>query len=139
MDSLNPESSQMSGRPAGAMSKPEGKSQRGFWLTAWLVLILIGAVLGFIGNLAAPSSTEVMMIIPAWASYVLAIFSAANIVFIVMLFKWKLMGFYGMLVVAALAVIINIVSGLGVGSSLLGLLGPLATYLFMRPTWKMFK
>jgi hypothetical protein len=53
----------------------------------------------------------------------LVVCAVVNIACAIALLRWKKWGFYGMVGTAAIALIINIAAGLGVGRSLVGLIG----------------
>jgi hypothetical protein len=65
---------------------------------------------------------------PPWGLPLMGVLSALNLVFAVALLQWKKWGFYGCCAVAVLAFIVNLSAGLGVGPSLLGLVGIAALY-----------
>jgi hypothetical protein len=48
--------------------------------------------------------------------------AAANIIFVIALFRWRRWGFYGFVIVTGLAIGTNIYAGLGTALSLLGIL-----------------
>ena len=53
----------------------------------------------------------------------LAVLGIANVLFAVLLLKWKKLGFWGFVLTAVASLIINISIGLSVGQSLIGLIG----------------
>ena len=99
--------------------------QRHGCVTAWLVLMIVGNSITAIIYLFAsemiidylPSDVSTPMII------LLGILGIANIVFSVMLFQWKKLGFWGFIVTSIGSLIINLSIGLGIGQSLFGLIG----------------
>ena len=99
--------------------------QRHGCVTAWLVLMIIANSLTAIIYLFAsemitdnlPGNVSTPMII------LLGIIGIANIVFSVMLFQWKKLGFWGFIITSIGALIINLSIGLGIGQSLFGLGG----------------
>lgn len=104
---------------------PNVSKQRHGCVTAWLVLMIIANSLTAIIYLFAsemitdnlPGNVSTPMII------LLGIIGIANIVFSVMLFQWKKLGFWGFIITSIGALIINLSIGLGIGQSLFGLVG----------------
>ena len=99
--------------------------QRHGCVTAWLVIVIIlnsitALLYLFAGDMISENLpggiSNTMMIL-------LAILGISNIVFSVMLFQWKMWGFWGFIITSIIAFAINLNIGLGVGQSILGLLG----------------
>ena len=61
--------------------------------------------------------------LPTAALLLLSLVGIANVACAIALFKWKKAGFYGFIVTSAVAFIVNISIGLGIGPSLVGLGG----------------
>lgn len=111
------------------------EKKRGAILTIWLVLMLIanaGTALYYFlfGSLV----TTVLPTIPSWAIIVLGVLSLLNVIFTVFLFMWKKWAFFAFCGTAGIALVINIVIGMGI-ASILGLLGPVILYLLLRSKW----
>ncbi len=104
---------------------PNVPKQRHGCVTAWLIFMIVANSLSaglylFAKELitkSLPGEVSAPMII------LLGILSIANIVFSVMLFQWKKLGFWGFAVTGVGALIVNLAIGLGVGQSLFGLAG----------------
>lgn len=104
--------------------------QRHGCVTAWIVFMIIVNSITAIVNLFAsnliaenlPVKVSTPMII------LLGVLGMTNAVFAYMLLRWKKWGFYGIVVMSALTLIINLSIGLGIGQSLLGLLGVVLLY-----------
>ncbi|MCK9640060.1 MAG: hypothetical protein M0R39_09145 [Prolixibacteraceae bacterium] len=104
---------------------PNVPKQRHGCVTAWLILMIVANSLSaglylFAREMVTkslPGEVSTPMII------LLGILAIGNIVFSVMLFQWKKLGFWGFVVTTAGALIINLTIGLGVGQSLFGLAG----------------
>lgn len=99
--------------------------QRHGCVTAWLILIIIAnSILGFIYLF---SRDQVLSTLPVGTSETMllgmGILGLANIIFAVMLFQWKKLGFWGYVVTSIVALVINLMIGIGIGQSLLGLAG----------------
>jgi hypothetical protein len=58
----------------------------------------------------------------------LGIFGVGNVIFSVMLFQWKKLGFWGFVITTAGTLIINISIGISIGQSLIGLAGVAILY-----------
>jgi ABC-type multidrug transport system permease subunit len=99
--------------------------QRHGCVTAWLVLMIFANSLTaviylfasdmIIKNLPGNVSTPMLIL--------LGIIGIGNIVFSVLLFQWKKVGFWGFLLTSIASLIINLSIGLGIGQSVIGLVG----------------
>lgn len=116
---------------------PKAK-KRSVGLTIWLWLLVIGAIFAAIANFGG-AFTFAAFGVPTWASILLGLLAVANLVFLYYIFQWKMLGFQGIVATTVIAFIVNLIIGVGFGSALLGLIGPVVLYLFMRPQWSMFK
>lgn len=99
-------------------------------VTAWLVLMILGNFFSaisyfFFGDTIASALPSQPSMVLIWAIGIMAII---NVVFTVMLFQWKKMGFYGFIGTSALAFVINLMIGIGVLQSVAGLLGVIILY-----------
>jgi hypothetical protein len=109
---------------------PKVSKQRHGCVTAWLILMIvvnsmIAALYLFAREMVTknlPGDVSTPMII------LLGIFGIANVIFSIMLFQWKKLGFWGFVLTSAGAIIINISIGLGIGQSLFGLTGVAILY-----------
>lgn len=109
---------------------PKVSKQRHGCVTAWLIFLIVANSLTAALYLFAremvtknlPGDVSTPMII------LLGIFGIANVIFSVLLFQWKKIGFWGFIVTSAGAIVINIIIGLGVGQSLFGLAGVAILY-----------
>ena len=98
--------------------------QRHGCVTAWLILVIIGnSVTALVYLFANELITQNLPIeIPNSMMIALAILGIGNVIFAIMLLKWKKTGFWGFIVTSILAMIINLIIGVGVFQSLLGLI-----------------
>ena len=119
------------------MSSPENlknenehpPKQRHGCVTAWLVLLIIAnSATAMIYFFASEMIIENLANVSLTITVLLGIFSIANVVFAIMLFQWKKLGFWGFLGTSIVALIINMSVGLGIGQSLIGLLGAVILY-----------
>ncbi|EGV42570.1 hypothetical protein BZARG_1841 [Bizionia argentinensis JUB59] len=117
--------------------------QRHGCVTAWLILMIIVNALTSLSYLLAGNTvsqnlggdiSNLMMI-------VLALIGIANVIFAVLLFQWNKIGFWGFLGTSLIALFVNINIGIGIGQSLLGLLGIVILYAVLQikkdhvPAW----
>ena len=94
-------------------------------VTAWLVLMIIANSITAILYLFAsdmitknfPGNVSTPMII------LLGVIGIGNVIFSVLLFQWKKIGFWGFTITSICTLIINVSIGLGIGQSLIGLVG----------------
>lgn len=108
---------------------PLAKERHGC-VTTWLILIIIVNSLTsllyiFAGDLVAENLTNG---ISDQMLTVLALLSIANVIFAILIFRWKKIGFWGFVITSLLAMIINLNIGLGIFQSLIGLLGIAIAY-----------
>lgn len=105
-------------------STPVTKERHGC-VTAWLVLIIIANSFTALAYLFA--SDFITDTLPEDVSTIylilLGICGLANVVFAIMLFQWKKSGFWGFVITSVAIIFVNILIGLGIGQSLLGLVG----------------
>jgi len=99
--------------------------QRHGCVTAWLVLMIIAnaflsIVYLFFGNALSDGLGSSF---PQSIMLLFAVLAIINLVFAIMLFKWKKWAFWGFVGSSLIALILNLSMGLDVGSSLTGLIG----------------
>jgi len=106
----------------------DGKNRHGC-LTAWLVLMIVAnsaaALMYLLGSEAIRDKLPNM---PGWTFPVLIVLSLFNLVCAIALFQWKKWGFWGICASGVVALVVNLSAGLGIGSTLAGLLGVLLLY-----------
>jgi hypothetical protein len=110
-----------------------GARQRHGCLTAWLVLMIV-----------ANSATSLLYLFrsdvirrnlpnaPAWIFPVLIVAALFNLACAVALFQWKKWGFWGFCASSLVALVVNISSGLGIGTALFGLIGVAILYAVLN-------
>lgn len=104
--------------------------QRHGCVTAWLIFMIIAnaafaAIYLFAGDMVAeniPGGISNLML------FLLGLLAAANVVFAVLLLKWKRIGFYGFLATSVITIAVNLSIGLGVGQSIAGIIGVIILY-----------
>lgn len=122
----------------------DNPKQRHGCVTAWLILMIVLNSITALSYLLVgdsvsesfPDGISTSMLI------VLAILGIANVIFAVLLFQWNKMGFWGFLATSIVALGINLSIGVGIGQSLLGLLGIVILYAVLQikkdaiPAWE---
>jgi hypothetical protein len=94
-------------------------------LTAWLILMLIAnAATALIYFLASDMIAKNLPVpLPTSMAMLLGLVGLCNVLFAVFIFKWKKWGFWGFVATSIIALGINLSLGLGIGQSILGLIG----------------
>ena len=107
------------------MENLQNQKQRHGCLTAWLVLMMLvyTANMAYSVVLSFIVMTPMQMIIPKWIFFLLAAICILNVVFAIFIFRWKKWAFWGFLVTSLITMGINIYTGNGILSSLVGLFG----------------
>lgn len=102
-----------------------GAKQRHGCVTAWLVLMIIANSLTAMTYFFASEMVikKLSMDVSNSMIILLGIICIANVIFSVMLFQWKKLGFWGFVITSIGALIINVNIGLGIAQSLFGLVG----------------
>ncbi len=113
--------------------------RRGFWLTAFLILMFISNPLtaylyfsdpGLVTDLY-PNANDVLV-------YTLALLALANTAFAAGIWAWKKWGVFGFYGSVVLAFCLNLYIGLGLVGSLFGLIGAVIIYSTTRARWEHF-
>jgi len=104
---------------------PKVSKQRHGCVTAWLILMIVANSLT--AGLYLFAKEMVTKSLPGDVStpliILLGICAIGNVIFSVMLFQWKKLGFWGFVVTGVGAIIINLIIGFSIGQSLFGLAG----------------
>lgn len=111
-----------------------GQQERHGCVTAWLILMIVANIISaisyfFLGDAIVallPSQPPLIMLLA------IGFLAIINVVFAVMLFQWKKIGFYGFVVTSILAFGLNIFMGIGISQSLPGLLGFVLLYAIFQ-------
>ena len=115
------------------------KMNRGFWLTAFLILMFIANP--FTAYIYFSNPEVITNVYPkaiAGLLYVLGTVALVNVVLAVGIWNWKKWGVYGFYIMTGMSFVINIYIDVGLVSSLLGLLGAVLVYLLTRSRWQYF-
>jgi hypothetical protein len=125
---------------AGDSSGADPQRARGGCLTAMLVAMIAANSATAIAYFADP--VAVSQISPNFSEEIgllLAACAVLNAFFAVQVFRWRRFGIYGIAVTAAISFAVNLHLGVPVEMSLIGLAGPVALCLLVRPHWEHFK
>jgi hypothetical protein len=105
------------------------KLKRGFWLTAFLILMFVANPFTAFTYFSNPEA-----IIQAYPSlsvgllYSMGSLAILNVIFAIGIWQWKKFGVYGIYVSMTIAFIINLYIGIGITGSLTGLIGVVIIY-----------
>ena len=103
-------------------------------VSAWLIFMIIanaaGAViyLFFWNDFMEMMPEESLEQMPDVNPMLVGILSILNLVFAILLLKWKKIGFWGFVATSVISLGLNIQAGLGVGQIIMGLVGILILY-----------
>jgi hypothetical protein len=111
----------------------ESKQRHGC-VTTWLILMIIGNSYSAISYLFMDDMLSQVLAepIPDSMRYALALVGITNLIFAIMLFQWKKWAFWGFAGTAIITLFINLSIGLGIGPSILGLLGIVILYAILQ-------
>jgi hypothetical protein len=103
-------------------------------LTAWLILMLIlNAALALVYLFRAEAIADAHPGgIPQSLLMALRVLAGLNVVWTVLLLRWKRIGFWGFLVNTIAAFVVNLMIGLGLLSALPGLFGVIVLFLLLQ-------
>lgn len=105
------------------------QKQRHGCLTAWLIFMIVANSLAALFYLLVSSSIRQQLPnAPEWLFPVMGIGGLFNLGFAIALFKWKKWGFWGFCASSIVAFTLNLTAGLGIGPSMLGLIGVAVLY-----------
>lgn len=116
---------------------PEKK--RGFWLTAFLILMLIANPISALTYFTSPQLIRVAY--PDATTgliYLLGFLCLVNVLLAVLIFAWKKAGVYGFYSIAVLALFLNVYIGAGILGMIGGLLGVAVIYATTQKRWMHF-
>jgi hypothetical protein len=109
---------------------PDAKQRHGC-VTAWLiVVIIINAIAGGLAVFASDLIIEGLGgYVPAYLVYLSGACSIANVIFAILLFQWRKIGFWGFICTSLINFTINLNIGFGIYQSLIGLVGIAVLYM----------
>ena len=116
-------------------------------VTIWFILlIIVNTCVCAVYVFATDEIAKLIPIkLPTNLFYVLSIFSCMNVVFVILLIKWKRHGFYGIAINALASTAINIKMGMDITSAMAGLIGIGILYSILQikkneaSTWEQLK
>ncbi len=140
-----PPPSNFGGQPTGPGMYGDGTPPRQGCLTAWLVLIIVANA--FVIGIYSLGYAFIHKALPSFSPAIAGVFIVAGIVAIasaLALFQWKRWGFYGIIGVTAVSFVLNLVTGVGIGRALGGLVGVAILYAVlnmggMNSAWRHLK
>ena len=98
-------------------------------LTTWLILMLVAnAATAIVTPFSVAGMRNAGLQPSPIGIGVIVICAIANIAFAIALFRWQKWGFYGFAVTTAIALITNLSLGVGIGRTVLGLIGIVLLY-----------
>lgn len=115
------------------------QKKRGFWLTAFLVLMFVANPLTAITYIFRADA-----ILPAFPGmgvglvYFLGALAVVNFILAIGIWNWKKWGVYGFYISVVIAFAINIYIGLGIAASAMGLLGAVLVFFTSKKRWPYF-
>ena len=121
------------------ISEVEVVKKRGFWLSAFLILMFIANLFTAFTYFSNPE-----MIIQAYPNmtkgilYFMGAMSIVNIILAVGVWMWKKWGVFGFYGVAVIVFCINIYVGIGIIGSLSGLIGIVIIFFTTKNRWENF-
>jgi len=121
------------------VNEPMKTKNRGFWFSAFLILMLTANLVTGIAYLGNPDA--ITQLIPAMTNTIvtlMGIVAIINFVLAILIWNWKKIGIYGIYVSMALAFCMNIYIGLGFFGSLMGLIGGVIIYFATKNRWEHF-
>jgi hypothetical protein len=110
----------------------EGKQRNGLVTAVLVLMIIANSVTALIYLLGSHTVKRGLPTPPEWIFTVLGVLCIINLVCVIALFKWKKWGFWGFLLISIVTIIINLSIGLGLGQSLLGLVGVILLYAVLQ-------
>lgn len=113
--------------------------KRGFWLTAFLILMFaanpFSAYFYFsnaeIVTQAFPNASIAMV-------YFFGFLAVLNVIFAAGIWAWKKWGVFGFYAVVAISFLLNLYIEAGIGTSLLGLIGGVLIFVTTKKRWRHF-
>ena len=120
-------------------SEVEVVKTRGFWLSAFLILMFIAnPVTAFTYFSSSDVIIQAYPKITITMIYFLGSMTVVNVVLAIGVWNWKKWGVYGFYIVAAIALCINLYIGVGIAGSLSGLIGAVIMYFATKNRWEYF-
>jgi hypothetical protein len=120
---------------------PDGQRSRHGCVTAYLAfMLLMNSVSALVTVVTSDQITSTLPDMPSWGIPTLVVASALNVVFTVLLFSWKKIGFFGFIATSIVAAVVNAMAGLEPVQIIGGLIGVGVLYGVLQigkpPAWK---
>ena len=115
------------------------EKKRGFWLSGFLILMFIANPFTAYFYISNPEAIiDVYPNVTNEILYLLTFLTVLNIILALAIWGWKKWGVYGFFVIVVIAFAINLYIGLGIGGSLLGLIGGVVIFITTKKRWQHF-
>lgn len=109
------------------------------FLRVLLILFSIGIGVGIISNISVFIFKPSYLIMPVWASLTFILIGLIDIIFIILIFKWKKIGLYGYILTWIIYLIISIIISTSIFYLIMNIVFIGILLLAIRPNWKYFK
>jgi hypothetical protein len=120
---------------------PAGEGRHWF-LSLWLILLALANLLTAIGTpLSIHELRERGYAVSPVFIWVITGCALANVLFAVLLWRWRRVGFYGIVVTSLMALGVNLAAGFGIAQALSGLAGVVILFVLLnlggaRSAWR---
>jgi hypothetical protein len=128
----------MNNLETASIKKPEIQ-RRGFWLSAFLILVIIANALTAFSYATNPEL--VMRLLPQannLVTYLLALIAFINVILATAIWSWKKWGVIGFYIGVVVVFSVNLYLGLGFLASMPGLVGGVIIYFTTKKCWRRF-
>ena len=128
----------MNNLETASIKEPEIQ-RRGFWLSAFLILVLIANALTAFSYATNPEL--VMSLLPQannLVTYLLALIAFINVILATAIWSWKKWGVIGFYIGVVVVFSVNLYLGLGFLASMPGLVGGVIIYFTTKKCWRRF-
>ena len=112
--------------------------ERGGCLTAFLIFMIIANAAAILLYLGMGEKIARASHLPSYTPAIMSLFGVLNLVFAIMIYKWKKAGVIGIVINSAVILILNLALGMGV-RSFGGVVGVVILVILVNPVWKHFK
>jgi len=114
------------------------KKERGTLLTVWIILMILSNLFAIVSYLLFGSFYASFYQTPYLNVILLVPIGLINVLLAYLLWKWKVWGFYGLVVISMITFVLNLNVGINFFHALSGFVGIAITYLIIRRKWKYF-
>ena len=106
----------------------EPKQRHGCLLAFLILLVVVNSTIAGVYLLGSHIIQQSVPQAPLWTIITLGLVSVLNVIFAIAIFNWKKWGFWGFIMTSLIALYVNLTIGIGIGNSLVGLLGVAILY-----------